>query len=72
MTALDQYKVLLDRLDAFDRADRPNEDPERDAITDQMDGPWWAMTEAERDEARRYSYEISQRPVAATLDEEPT
>lgn len=45
--AKDQYLSLLRKLDAM-IAQGTDDSPEGDALRDQMDEPWCALTEAER------------------------
>jgi len=49
------FKKLYADLAAL--GDEGSDSPEADAIRDKMDWPWIDMTEAERDEARRWTVE---------------
>ena len=51
MTPAQTFRRLLDELDALIAAGRCNT-PEADAIRDEMEGPWFAMSREEQDEAR--------------------
>lgn len=54
---LERYNALSIRLQRLWDEGR-GETPEADAIREESDGPWYAMTDAERDEASRYSGDL--------------
>lgn len=51
---LERYDALAARLDRLAESGG-NSSPEADAIRDEMDAPWHAMTEAERDWCREHA-----------------
>lgn len=53
------YVRLLVRLDDLMQQGK-GDDPEADAIRDQMDEPWYAMTEKEREFAREMADLLNQ------------
>jgi hypothetical protein len=51
------FKALTLRIHQLDREGK-GETPEADALREESDGPWRAMTKAEREEAARYSGDL--------------
>lgn len=54
---LERFKALTLRLHQFDREGK-GETPEADALREESEGPWRAMTQAEREEAAKYSGDL--------------
>lgn len=61
---LERFKAITLQIHRLDRAGK-GETPEADSLREESDGPWREMTEAEREEARRYSGDLD-RDVEAT------
>lgn len=55
--AREQFVLLLRQLHTLFVAGQ-NDGDEADAIREQMEAPWYAMTEAERDEIRTLSKQL--------------
>lgn len=55
MTYKDEYKRMFDRLNQL-FAEGNGEGYESDVLRNEMDGPWYKMSEEDRIEMRKYSY----------------
>lgn len=62
---LERFKAITLRLHQLDR-DGKGESEEADALREESDGPWYAMTQEEREEASKYSGDLdaSTEPTA--------
>lgn len=54
---LERFKAITLKLHLLGREGK-GETPEADALREESEGPWRAMTEGEREEARRYSGDL--------------